>query len=286
MTSFTAQLSPAQTLPAKRVAPHRLGGHTTQEILRAWSLAACIAALFGVALFGIDALRLIAIAVATGGACDIAISLATRRRMIGGPLHSALSGLLIALTLPPQVGWYVPMLATMVAVLAAKGLFSSLGHYIWQPAMVGRVVAQFKDVAKSYGEKAVLGDVNFTIERGDRIALVGVNGAGKSTLIKLLAGTEVLTRGEYTLGHNVTPELRKELLDTVRRELGPVAVIGDLNFVRMLPKTRSGKIMRRVLKAVILDKDPGDITTIEDEGSVEEARLAWTQLKKDTVTNG
>jgi acetyl-CoA synthetase len=82
-------------------------------------------------------------------------------------------------------------------------------------------------------------------------------------------------------GHDVTPELRKQLLDTVRRELGAVAVIGDLNFVRMLPKTRSGKIMRRVLKAVILDKDPGDITTIEDEGSVEEARLAWTQLRSE-----
>ena len=43
----------------------------------------------------------------------------------------------------------------------------------------------------------------------------------------------------------------------------------------MLPKTRSGKIMRRVFKAVVLDQDPGDITTIEDEGSVEEARQAW-----------
>jgi acetyl-CoA synthetase len=82
-------------------------------------------------------------------------------------------------------------------------------------------------------------------------------------------------------GQTPTPELRQALLDTVRRELGAVAVIGDLNFVRMLPKTRSGKIMRRVLKAVILDKDPGDITTIEDEGSVEEARAAWTQLKQN-----
>jgi len=71
------------------------------------------------------------------------------------------------------------------------------------------------------------------------------------------------------------------LLETVRHELGPIAVIGELNFVSMLPKTRSGKIMRRVLKAVTLDKDPGDITTIEDEGSVTEARDAWSQMKSE-----
>ena len=74
-------------------------------------------------------------------------------------------------------------------------------------------------------------------------------------------------------------KLKQELLDQVRRELGPVAVIGELNFVDMLPKTRSGKIMRRVLKAVTQEKNPGDITTIEDEGSVEEARHAWHQMR-------
>jgi acetyl-CoA synthetase len=74
--------------------------------------------------------------------------------------------------------------------------------------------------------------------------------------------------------HQPSPELRQELLATVRQELGPVAVIGDLNFVGVLPKTRSGKIMRRVLRAVTLDKEPGDISTIEDDGSVEEAREA------------
>jgi acetyl-CoA synthetase len=70
------------------------------------------------------------------------------------------------------------------------------------------------------------------------------------------------------LKHGCQPsvELKKELLDTVRHDLGPVAVIGEVNFVSTLPKTRSGKIMRRVLKAVILDKDPGDITTAADEG--------------------
>jgi acetyl-CoA synthetase len=49
----------------------------------------------------------------------------------------------------------------------------------------------------------------------------------------------------------------------------------------MLPKTRSGKIMRRVLKAVTLGKEPGDITTIEDEGSVEDARHAWEQMRAE-----
>jgi ATP-binding cassette subfamily F protein 3 len=72
-----------------------------------------------------------------------------------------------------------------------------------QPKPSGRIVAEFKGVAKSYGEKQVFRNVDFMIERGDRIALVGVNGAGKSTLIKLLSGVEPLTRGQYNLGHNV-----------------------------------------------------------------------------------
>ena len=80
-----------------------------------------------------------------------------------------------------------------------------------QPKPSGRIVAEFVDVAKTYparpdrniGPKEVFRHVNFLIEKGDRIALVGVNGAGKSTLIKLLAGTENSTEGEYKLGHNV-----------------------------------------------------------------------------------
>ena len=82
-------------------------------------------------------------------------------------------------------------------------------------------------------------------------------------------------------GHGASEDLRKALLETVRRELGAVAVVGELNFVSMLPKTRSGKIMRRVLRAVVLDRDPGDITTIEDEGSVDDARQAWTQMRQE-----
>ena len=72
-----------------------------------------------------------------------------------------------------------------------------------QPKSSGRIVAELKGVSKSYGEKLVFQGVDCVIERGDRIALVGVNGAGKSTLIRLLAGDEPLTSGTYSLGHNV-----------------------------------------------------------------------------------
>lgn len=72
-----------------------------------------------------------------------------------------------------------------------------------QPRPSGRMVAELRSVAKSYGEKSVFENVSFVLNRGDRVALVGVNGAGKSTLIKLLSGAEPVTKGELRLGHNV-----------------------------------------------------------------------------------
>jgi ATP-binding cassette subfamily F protein 3 len=65
------------------------------------------------------------------------------------------------------------------------------------------MVAELRDVAKSYGEKRVFESVSFVLTRGDRVGLVGVNGAGKSTLIKLLSGAEPVTKGELQQGHNV-----------------------------------------------------------------------------------
>ena len=95
-----------------------------------------------------------------------------------------------------------------------------------QPKPSGRTVAEFKNVAKSYGSKEVLRDVNFVIERGDRIALVGVNGAGKSTLIRMLDGSEPLTAGEYVLGHNAQPDYfaqdQYKVLDPERRMLDDI----------------------------------------------------------------
>jgi ATP-binding cassette subfamily F protein 3 len=75
-----------------------------------------------------------------------------------------------------------------------------------QPPPSGRIAAESEGLAKSYGPKQVFSGGRFTIERGDRMALVGVNGAGKSTLIKLLTGVETPTAGSIRLGHNVVTE--------------------------------------------------------------------------------
>ena len=77
-----------------------------------------------------------------------------------------------------------------------------------QPPASGRTVIEVNNLTKVYprpdgGDKTILEDVSFSIDRGDRIALVGANGAGKSTLIRMLSQLEPPTSGEIKLGHNV-----------------------------------------------------------------------------------
>jgi ATP-binding cassette, subfamily F, member 3 len=72
-----------------------------------------------------------------------------------------------------------------------------------QPPVSGRRVVEANQIGKAFGSKQVFSGAQFTIERGERIALVGPNGAGKSTLIRLLAGLDSPTSGTMRLGHNV-----------------------------------------------------------------------------------
>ena len=67
----------------------------------------------------------------------------------------------------------------------------------------GRTVLELSDVSAGYGETMIFRDMNFILEKGDRIALVGPNGAGKSTLMKILAGRLPIANGERKEGHNV-----------------------------------------------------------------------------------
>ncbi|HJV56604.1 MAG TPA: ABC-F family ATP-binding cassette domain-containing protein [Methylomirabilota bacterium] len=72
-----------------------------------------------------------------------------------------------------------------------------------QPPRTGRLVARLAGVRKAYGDNVVYAGVDFQVERGDRVALVGVNGAGKSTLLKILAGALPFDAGERVLGSHV-----------------------------------------------------------------------------------
>jgi acetyl-CoA synthetase len=82
-------------------------------------------------------------------------------------------------------------------------------------------------------------------------------------------------------GFNPSPELKKELSNHVRTTIGPIAVPETIYFVTKLPKTRSAKIMRRVMKAVVENKSIGDVTTLEDETSVEEMKNAYSGLQAE-----
>lgn len=66
----------------------------------------------------------------------------------------------------------------------------------------GRHVMQLNELSKAYGEKVILKNTTATVERGDKIALIGANGKGKSTLLRIIAGTEPVD-GERRMGHNV-----------------------------------------------------------------------------------
>jgi acetyl-CoA synthetase len=68
--------------------------------------------------------------------------------------------------------------------------------------------------------------------------------------------------------------LKQSLKDLVKRTLGPIVILSEIFFVSKLPKTRSGKIMRRVIRAIIGNKPLGDYSTIEDETSIEELKEA------------
>ena len=137
------------------------------------------------------------------------------------------------------------------------------------------------EIIKIAGHRIGTIEVETAFLRHPAVAEAGVTGRPDELRGEVISAFVVLKTG-----HEPSEELEAELLATVRKELGPVAVIANCNFVSMLPKTRSGKIMRRVFKAVVLGKDVGDVSTIEDEGSVEDAREAWAVMVKEMGGEG
>jgi ATP-binding cassette subfamily F protein 3 len=108
-----------------------------------------------------------------------------------------------------------------------------------EPTPSGRHVLELRGAAKAYGHKIVYASLDFAVERGQRIALVGENGAGKSTLLKLLAGVTPLDKGTRAVGHGVTlhyfAQHQAETLNpehTILDSLHEVAKQTETNFLR------------------------------------------------------
>lgn len=77
-------------------------------------------------------------------------------------------------------------------------------HFRFPPAArSGKVVVEAAGVKKQYSDKTIFSNVEFMIERGEKIAFVGRNGEGKSTMLKLIVGDQAATEGNLTIGHNV-----------------------------------------------------------------------------------
>ena len=79
-------------------------------------------------------------------------------------------------------------------------------------------------------------------------------------------------------GVEPTEEVRQELIQSIRDRIGAIATPKTLQIIASLPKTRSGKVMRRVLRALCEKRDLGDMSTIEDGASVEEIRDALKKM--------
>ena len=121
------------------------------------------------------------------------------------------------------------------------------------------ILGRADDVLNVAGHRIGTADVESALVSHPAVAEAGV--IGKPDPIK---GEAIKAFVTLRAGQEHCEGLVGELLAHVRHQLGPIAVPSELAFVDRLPKTRSGKIMRRVLKATELGLDPGDLTTIEE----------------------
>jgi acetyl-CoA synthetase len=125
---------------------------------------------------------------------------------------------------------------------------------------------------------------------GHRIGTAEVESAAVATPFvaeAAVVGMEDTVKGEVIilfviLKEGVKPEenVKKKIIESIRDSIGHFATPKEVYFVEKLPKTRSGKIMRRILRAIIQNKPVGDITTLEDQASVDEIKTAYEEFKK------
>jgi len=124
--------------------------------------------------------------------------------------------------------------------------------YMW---FMGRA----DDVIKVAGNRLGTAEVESALVSHHAVAEAAVIGKPHKLVGESIKAFIILKQGETE-----SPALIQSIKDQVLKELGKIGVPSEIDIVSSLPKTRSGKIMRRVLKAKELGQDPGDISTIEE----------------------
>lgn len=135
---------PNNDKPSQRVllgsSPHVHSGMKTRFIMLSVILALLPLTVNSVRLFGVQALALILVCVASSVVWELLFQLVTRRRIMVGDCSAALSGLLLALILPPAFPWYLATIGSFFSMVVAKEFFGGLGANPFNPALIGRAI--------------------------------------------------------------------------------------------------------------------------------------------------
>ena len=123
----------------KHYAPFIHLPESSRNIYRVIFIAASLPLMAGIVIFGWRALIVTILSVAGCVITESAYYRITQTPAMHGRMHGAVTGLLLALTLPATVPWYVPITAAVFATIIGKALFGGMGHFLWQPALVGRL---------------------------------------------------------------------------------------------------------------------------------------------------
>jgi acetyl-CoA synthetase len=139
-------------------------------------------------------------------------------------------------------------------------------HYFW-------ILGRSDDVIKVSGHRLGTIELENTFISHPSIAEAAVT--SKPDKIK---GESIIAFLVLKKDFVASEQLRKELIDHIRKNIGAIATINEIYFVNKLPKTRSGKIMRRLLKSIVSGLTIGDTTTLEDGTSIQEIQKIYDDL--------
>jgi len=142
------------------------------------------------------------------------------------------------------------------------------------------ILGRADDVLKIAGHRIGTAEVESSIVSHHGVAEAAVCGIPHEIKGEVIIAFVVLKEGIQK-----NDNLKKEIINSIRTGVGPIATPEQLYFVPKLPKTRSGKIMRRLLKAIAMNEKIGDVSTLEDGAAVSEIQAVFEELKHSIKQN-